>query len=329
MTITARGVSQYGGSGDTRLKTIYDDGTYGPDLYIVVSGESKTATVTTDASKTLAKITGNYDLENWVLLDMSVMSIVANYNVGVPLADSNVPGGIIADPATSADTVPAKIGEDGKLSVPDMSGGSGGTASGDYIPVPSTAEVGQTIVVKAVDESGKPTEWAAADMTSGGGGAEIDISRQPDLILEVSKQVVSLSISEINGEPIDTTEMVVLWEHPGGARYVPNYFRFNNEVKNSTVSDTAIANFNIPDNACPSSTTAAAILCRVKKINNGTYWYEYSGLQQNVGTITGVSPAVYGAAYRNNLIGETSIKEFYVYQASNIQEGCKVSIWVK
>lgn len=172
VTITARGVSQYGGSGDTRLKTIYDDGTYGPDLHIVVSGESKTVTVTTDASKTLAKITGNYDLENWVLLDMSVMSIVANYNVGVPLADSNVPGGIKADPATETDTVPAKIGADGKLYVPDMSGGSGGTASGDYIPVPSTAEVGQTIVVKAVDESGKPTEWAAVDVAGVGGGSE-------------------------------------------------------------------------------------------------------------------------------------------------------------
>lgn len=34
---------------------------------------------------------------------------------------------------------------------------------GDYIPVPSTAEVGQTIVVKAVDENGKPTEWEAVD----------------------------------------------------------------------------------------------------------------------------------------------------------------------
>lgn len=34
---------------------------------------------------------------------------------------------------------------------------------GDYIPVPSTAEVGQTIVVKAVDENGKPTEWEPVD----------------------------------------------------------------------------------------------------------------------------------------------------------------------
>ena len=31
------------------------------------------------------------------------------------------------------------------------------------IPVPTTAEVGQTVVVKAVDENGKPTEWEPAD----------------------------------------------------------------------------------------------------------------------------------------------------------------------
>lgn len=184
VTITARGVSQYGGSGGTRLKTIYDDGTYGPDLYIVVSGESKTATVTTDATKTLAKITGNYDLEDWALLDMSVMSIVANYNVGVPLADSNVPGGIKADPAAETDTVPAKIGADGKLYVPDMSGGGGGIGSGDYIPVPPTAEVGQTIVVKAVDENGKPTEWEAVDMAGGSDQNTVQIVNISDEVVD-------------------------------------------------------------------------------------------------------------------------------------------------
>lgn len=29
----------------------------------------------------------------------------------------------------------------------------------DYIPAPATAQVGQTIVVKEVDESGKPVSW--------------------------------------------------------------------------------------------------------------------------------------------------------------------------
>lgn len=41
------------------------------------------------------------------------------------------------------------------------------------IPVPSTATVGQTIRVSAVDESGKPTEWEAVDFPEGGGGAEV------------------------------------------------------------------------------------------------------------------------------------------------------------
>lgn len=39
------------------------------------------------------------------------------------------------------------------------------------VSVPETASVGQTIVVKAVGEAGKPTEWEAADMPSGGGSS--------------------------------------------------------------------------------------------------------------------------------------------------------------
>lgn len=50
---------------------------------------------------------------------------------------------------------------------------SGGGAAGDYIPIPASAEVGQTIVVKAVDENSKPTEWEAADMPSGADGRGI------------------------------------------------------------------------------------------------------------------------------------------------------------
>lgn len=42
--------------------------------------------------------------------------------------------------------------------------------AGEAIPIPQSASVGQAIVVKAVDENGKPTEWEAADMGSGVGG---------------------------------------------------------------------------------------------------------------------------------------------------------------
>lgn len=37
------------------------------------------------------------------------------------------------------------------------------------VPAPMIATVGQTVVVKAVDENGVPTEWEAADLPSGGG----------------------------------------------------------------------------------------------------------------------------------------------------------------
>lgn len=43
------------------------------------------------------------------------------------------------------------------------------------VPVIQSAMVGQTVVVKAVDESGKPTEWEAADMAGGGGVAFVNL----------------------------------------------------------------------------------------------------------------------------------------------------------
>lgn len=39
----------------------------------------------------------------------------------------------------------------------------------EKITAPTSAEVGQIIKVKSVDDAGKPTEWEAADLPSGGG----------------------------------------------------------------------------------------------------------------------------------------------------------------
>ena len=79
-------------------------------------------------------------------------------------ATSDTLGGVKADPATESDTQPVRIGNDGKLVTaagkPDISLGL------------TSASVGQTIKVKAIDESGKPTAWESADMPSGGGMTE-------------------------------------------------------------------------------------------------------------------------------------------------------------
>ena len=78
--------------------------------------------------------------------------------------------GTTATPETVADGV-VFYGADGERKT--------GTALGG-IPVPETAAVGQTVVVTAVDENGKPTEWEAKDLPTGG-GVTGDVVKPKDL----------------------------------------------------------------------------------------------------------------------------------------------------
>lgn len=74
--------------------------------------------------------------------------------------------------ASVSDTASVLIEEDGVIKRAPK-GEVGG------VKVASTAEVGQTIVVKAVDEAGNPTEWECADM-GGGYDAVIDLGVYSD-----------------------------------------------------------------------------------------------------------------------------------------------------
>lgn len=100
VTITVLGWSQYAdkatANGFSALNIVYADGTTG--RLRLVNGQA--VTMTTDAGKVLTQIKGNYDHENWVLLDMDVLSIVADYpaptgtvksvNGNLPDEDGNV-----------------------------------------------------------------------------------------------------------------------------------------------------------------------------------------------------------------------------------------------
>lgn len=153
VTITAKGIDQYySNSGSARLRTYYDDGTEGDSLYIVVNHESRTVTWTSDPEKTLAKITGNYDLEGYVLLDMDVMSIVADYPA--PTGTVKSVNGNLPDENGNVE-----------IDIPE-SGGSGGT---DIALGISGATVGQIARITAVDDTGMPTAWDAVDLPDGGG----------------------------------------------------------------------------------------------------------------------------------------------------------------
>jgi hypothetical protein len=71
---------------------------------------------------------------------------------------------------------------------------------------PETATVGQTIVVKEVDENGKPTQWEAADFPSGGGGGK-EWRHTHSIVL--SERVTAVEIYEDeNGDPLSCTEIL-------------------------------------------------------------------------------------------------------------------------
>ena len=80
---------------------------------------------------------------------------------------STGPAGADGAPGKDGLGVPVATSEDaGKVPVVQA---DGSYELGSQISPPETAKVGQTIVVKTVDADGKPTEWEAADMASGGG----------------------------------------------------------------------------------------------------------------------------------------------------------------
>lgn len=77
----------------------------------------------------------------------------------------------VAAVETPADTANILIEEDGVIKKV-AKGKVGG------VKVASTAEVGQAIVVKAIDENGNPTEWKCADLAT-----------QPDMVITVNELI--------------------------------------------------------------------------------------------------------------------------------------------
>lgn len=147
LTITMRGYSQHSGTLSTKIVTVYTDGTDNSLTNMMYLKHGETVTYTTDPDKTVAYIRGNYDFENWVLLDVSVLSIVADYPA--PTGTVKSVNGNLPD-------------ENGNVDI-DIPGGGGGSGGTDIALGISGATVGQIARITAVDDSGVPTVWGPAD----------------------------------------------------------------------------------------------------------------------------------------------------------------------
>lgn len=142
----------------------------------------------------------------------------------LPQATADVLGGIKADAATAEDTQDVRIGTDGKLRTKPTGGSSitvdsalsststnpvqnkvVTTALAEKITAPTTAAVGQIIKVKSVDSTGKPTEWEAADMPSGGGGETWTLIKD----ITLGEDVASIEEQNLNLKKLYLTMAIV------------------------------------------------------------------------------------------------------------------------
>ena len=76
-----------------------------------------------------------------------------------------------------------------------------------HVKAPATAKVGQTIVVKAVDDNCKPTEWEAADMRSGDSSNGYTLLNS--LTLSEETRVVEFT-SDLSGNPFAFEDLLIL-----------------------------------------------------------------------------------------------------------------------
>lgn len=187
LTITMRGYSQYSETLSTKIVTVYTDGTDNglTDMMYLKHGE--TVTYTTDPDKTVDYIRGNYDFENWVLLDMDVLSIVADYPAPTGTVKS-VNGNLPDENGNVQITIPS-------------GGGSGGT---DIALGISGATVGQIARITAVDDAGAPTAWEAVELPNGNSGDDWDIHYKTNITEPLEE---GFEITEVDGEPLKLREM--------------------------------------------------------------------------------------------------------------------------
>ena len=140
--------------------------------------------------------------------------------------------------------VPVATAEDaGKVPVVNEDGS--GYELGDVIKPPTTAAVGQTIVVKAVDADGKPTEWEAAEIPSGGGHWEtvLDTVWEHDVItptaFDSETGIFTCAEGELNNLELNTEYAFFQQCVAEGVAY--NTILGNENVKVTKLSDTTFS----------------------------------------------------------------------------------------
>lgn len=216
------------------------------DIRLLISGLTDRLNALADSddttldqlSEVVAYIKSNRELIAAITTDkVSVADIIDNLTTNVANKPLSAAQGVALKALIDAISIPDKLPNPNALTFTGGATGSydgsapleveipsGGGAAGDYIPIPASAEVGQTIVVKAVDENGKPTEWETADfggwdlitditLTEDGSGNQLNVTRNDKgEDFEYRQCMVCISGTVIDGWPSGAYISIMLYE---------------------------------------------------------------------------------------------------------------------
>ena len=94
-------------------------------------------------------------------------------------------------------------------------------------------DIGKTIVVKAVDENGKPTEWEAVDMPSGGSGGGETWRLLNSVVTEEDVDVLSVT-ADSDGKPFSLKKVKVFARIRGNTSGATGWMRLTvNNLRNA------------------------------------------------------------------------------------------------
>ena len=125
----------------------------------------------------------------------------------------------------------------------------------------TSAAVGQTIKVKAIDESGKPTAWEASDMPSGGGGGTSEeFILLAEVTLEEDVKKVTLPLSSPTKHFITR-----MWCPKTSATSDPNYLNIG---INGSISNLL---YYLGGGHCPSKDNKSQCTVEAHGLNDGNW----------------------------------------------------------
>ena len=167
---------------------------------------------------------------------------------------------------------------------------------GSSLPIVNTATVGQTIKVAAVDGDGKPTEWEAVDMASGGGDnwkLLVDFESTE----EVAANTGMVFDTADDGTPINAKEIIIDWYCPAASQAAYATFKVNNVQSNpwyfwsgdliNTAARTAAIHFMPLTDVC-------LLTAHKASIPPGPVWFAKTGAFE---TITSLQLTMFGGTY--------------------------------